>query len=451
MNASSTPPDDLPESWIDRLRSQEGFGLVETLTAAIMVTILAAGTFTAVQSMTKAGAQERTRATGHAVAQADQSRMRNLKVDQLANYSETRTVTDGGTEFEVKSSAQYVSDATGTASCAEGDASADYIRISSSVEWPSISTRPPVLLQSTISPPNGSISPNSGALAVRVEDAAGNGLEGIGISGTGATPFTGATNELGCVIFGNLVSGNYQLLASTSGLVDRDGNPPVAKTTSVIPFATNVVVLQYDQPGAIDVDFTTNLTGTPQPSSADSVIVFNTGMSGERIEGTVGSPVASITIPSLFPFSSPDAVYAGACVGNNPNPTGQDPPPASQASVLVQPGGTVAATVQLPALDVQVWDGRRSSNPGSPVPGAEIVVSDDNCDDGFGQPITRSFTANSQGELDDPGLPHSQYDLCASDGIVHRTRNYFDVLVEDLSGPTSIDIYLGRRWDPGPC
>ena len=173
MNASSTAPDGLPDKWIDRLRSQEGFGLVETLTAAIMVTILAAGTFTAVQSMTKAGAQERTRATGHAVAQADQSRMRNMKIDQLANYSETRTVTDGGTEFEVKSSAQYVSDATGTASCGTDDASADYIRISSSVEWPSIGTRPAVLLQSTISPPNGSISPNAGALAVRVEDAVG--------------------------------------------------------------------------------------------------------------------------------------------------------------------------------------------------------------------------------------------------------------------------------------
>jgi type II secretory pathway pseudopilin PulG len=401
VDTPTTAPDGVPGNWSDRLRSQEGFGLVETLTAAIMVVILAAGTFTAVQSMTQAGAQERTRATGHAVAQADQSRMR--------------------------------------------------IRISSSVKWSSIKSRPPVLLQSTISPPNGSISPNSGALAVRVEDAAGNGLEGIGISGTGTTPFNGATNELGCVIFGNLQSGNYQLLASTGGLVDRDGSPPVSKTTSVIPFATNVVVLQYDQPGAIDVDFTTNLTGTPQPSSADSVVVFNTGMSVERIEGTIGSPVAKMTVPSLFPFSSPDAVYAGACVGNNPNPTAQDPPPASQASVLVQPGGTVSATVQLPALDAQVWDGTRASDPGSPVPDAQIVASDDNCDDGAGQPITRSFTANSQGELDDPGLPHSRYDLCASDGIVHRTQDYEDVVVQDLSNPTSIDIYLGRRTDPGPC
>ena len=450
MNASSTPPDGLPHKWIDRLRSQEGFGLVETLTAAIMVTILAAGTFTAVQSMTKASAQERTRATAHAVAQADQSRMRNLKLDQLANYSATRTVTDGGTEFEVKSSAQYVSDATGTASCGTDDASADYIRISSSVEWPSIGTRPAVLLQSTISPPNGSISPNAGALAVRVEDAAGNGLEGIGVSGTGVTPFNGATNELGCVIFGNLVSGNYQLLANTGGLVDRDGKPPVAKTTSVIPFATNVVVLQYDQPGAIDVNFTTNLTGTPQPSSADSVVVFNTGMSVERIEGTIGSPQASMTVASLFPFTSPDAVYAGACVGNNPNPTGQDPPPASQASVQVQPGGTVSATVQLPALDLVVRNGSWTGNPGNRLAGAQVVIKDDNCDDGAGQPITRNFTTNSQGELDDPGLPYSRYDICASDGTVHRDYNNVDV--KSINSPTSLTAYLGSAFaQPGPC
>jgi len=444
MNASSTAPDGLPGSWSDRLRSQEGFGLVETLTAALMVVILAAGTFTAVQSMTKASAQERTRATAHAVAQADQSRMRNMKLDQLANYSATRTVTDGGTEFEVKSSAQYVSDATGTASCGTNDASADYIRISSSVKWPSIGSRPAVLLQSTISPPNGSIAANAGALAVRVENAAGNGLEGIGVSGTGATPFNGATNELGCVIFGNLAAGNYQLLASTGGLVDRDGKPPAAKTTSVIPFATNVVVLQYDQPGAINVNFTTNLTGTPQPSSADSVVVFNTGMSVERIAGTVGSPVSSMTVSSLFPFSSPDAVYAGTCVGNNPNPTGQVPAPASQASVQVQPGGTVSATVQLPALDLRVRDFSSSQ-----LAGAQVVIKDKKCSDAAGQPITRNFTTDSQGGLSDPGLPYSTYDICASNGTVHR--NYSNINVQSINSPTSLTVDLRNNTQPGPC
>lgn len=437
--------------WTIRGQGEAGFTLIEVMTAAIMVVLVSTGVFGAIQSMTKASAQERTRATAHALAQADQSRMRNFKIADFSSYSESRNVVDGGTTFSVNSSASFVSDATGTASCAEGSASADYIRITSNVTWPTRGSRPPVVLQSTIAPPNGSISPDSGALAVRVEDATGAGIPGIGISGTGAGAFNDTTNENGCVIFGNLPSGNYNLIAAVSGLVDRDGNAPSAQTTSVIPFATNVVVLQYDQPGSIDLNFTTFVNGGLQASSADSVVVFNTGMTAEKAYGTVGSPQASMTISPLFPFSSPNAVYAGTCPANNPNPTAQEPPPASQASLLVPAGGTVSGTIQLPALDVRVWTGNNGSNPGLPLPAAQVKVMDRDCTNGSGQPITRNYTTNLLGRLADPGVPRSHYDVCVSNGLNNKT--FTDLDVYQLNQAFQLDVYTGAGNfnGSGPC
>ena len=65
-------------------------------------------------------------------------------------------------------------------------ASADYIRITSTVSWPSIGSRPPALVQSLVAPPNGSISETAGALAVSVQNGQNQGVAGVGLSGSGA-------------------------------------------------------------------------------------------------------------------------------------------------------------------------------------------------------------------------------------------------------------------------
>ena len=218
----------------------------------------------------------------------------------------------------------------------------------------------------------------------------------------------------------------------------------------MIPFATNVVVLQYDQPGSVDVDFTTNLTGTLQPSSADSVMVFNSGMSAPQAYGEIGTPVANMTISPLFPFSSPNAVYAGACSRNNPNPNGNEPPPASQASVLDRfPAAPSRRRSSFPPSTSRCG---AAPTPGTPArrwrePRSELI--DRRCRDEFGVRISRFFTANAQGELPDPGVPRSRYNVCVSDGSARvRTNNHN---VRQLNVPYVLDLYLGSATESGSC
>ena len=442
-------------------REQAGFALVEVLVSAIILVTASIAVLGAIEAATRSTGEERHRARAQGLAEADLARMRAMRISDLSNLHQTRTVTQDGTPYTINSDADYLTDSTGTASCEAGTASADYIRIRATVTWPSIGSRPPVQRASIVAPPNGSISASSGSLAVGVEDSQNVGIPGVALVGTGAGSFSGVTDENGCAIFGNLPAGAYTLVVSglATGLVDRDGNPPANQQTSVVAESTNTLVLQYDEPGTIPVSFTTRPSpgAAPVASTADSVVLFNTGMTTPRVFGTPGAGTSTITGISLFPFDSDYAVYAGTCEGDNPNPADDDPPPvpAAVASVLLPPGGNQAASIQLPALYITVLSGTSSGNPGSPVAGATVRIADRNCPDEPTPGFKRTFTTNAQGTLADPGLPYSSYDVCVGNGTKRKT--VANVSVKDMtSGTTLPAFYLGASvgtdgWTAGAC
>ena len=98
----------------------------------------------------------------------------------VARAQATRTVTVGKSDYQITSDAEWVHDASGAAlSCDSDGKQADYIRITSTVIWPSIGSRPPALVQSLVAPPNGSISDTAGALAVSVQNGQNQGVAGV--------------------------------------------------------------------------------------------------------------------------------------------------------------------------------------------------------------------------------------------------------------------------------
>jgi prepilin-type N-terminal cleavage/methylation domain-containing protein len=397
-------------------RDQAGFALIEVIVSALLVSVVASAALVGLQAASRAGAEQRHRVQAHGLAQEDQARLRVMRLSDLSGLNQTRNVVEDDNSYTINSKTQYITDSTGTASCESGGASPDYLRITSKVTWPSMGNRPPVELNSIASPPNGSVSTNRGALAISVQDAAGNGIANFPVSGTGAGSFSGSTAENGCIIFGGLPAGNYTLTpggAAGSGYVDNDGNPPGPKTVSVVAYSTNTVVLRYGNPGTINMTFRTIVNGVQVPSKADVIRVFNNGMTSAKNFGTLGNRVSTLAATPIFPFTSPVSVYAGSCDGNNPNPTGVANPPAAAAiaSVTVPPGGSVDASVLLPALDLTVWSGSSSSNRGSVVPNANVRIYDAVCTS-----ATYTYKTNASGKLPDPGLPYGTYHVCVDNG-----------------------------------
>jgi hypothetical protein len=155
-------------------------------------------------------------------------------------------------------------------------------------------------------------------------------------------------------------------------------------------------------------------------------------------------------MPSLFPFGTEKySVYAGGCTTNNPVPKEEANPPGAGAlaNVLVPAGGTVSASMQLPALYLTVWSGKPST-PESKVANAHVIVTDEKCSIS-GKAVKRTYTTTSNGSLqspsipgaEDPGLPWSKYTICADNGV--RKHSVPSVSVENLASGAVLNLYLG--------
>ncbi|MGC1850896.1 MAG: hypothetical protein WA687_00490 [Solirubrobacterales bacterium] len=441
------------------MRDEQGSVLVEVMVSAIILTIAAIGVFGAFDAGTRSTAQERDRAQAHGLAQSDLARMRTMRISQLSPFlDEKRTLTVDGMPYAVRSEADFISDVTGTDTCDEENASADYIRIRSTVSWPGMGDRPPVLAESLVAPPNSTAKAKSGALIVEVLDGAAKPKSGVPLSGAGLTPFSRETGANGCAVFGNLLAGAYTVTATVPGLVDPDGDESGVHGTDVVAEATSTLTLEYDKPGALTASFVTRANGPtadPVPAKAQAVSVFHTRLDEARAfkaKDPSGSQL-QIEATSLFPFDTPYAVYAGACEANNPDPDGETPTLAI-AEVEVGPGETEKeATVELPALHLKVYKGRESDTPKVPAEGAKVKIEDRHCTS-TALPALK-YTTGKEGKLEEPGLHYSRisestggYTICVS-GISSsgsKRKGTFTRSVPasatNIAAGTTLNVYL---------
>lgn len=420
------------------LRAEAGFSLPEVLVSAIVMVLIAVGTLTTLSATGKAGSEERNRTQAHAIALEDQARLRTMQVSALGVLNEAGTVVEGGRTYTVESKGQFATDPGSTESCTEDTTYYDYIKVSSTVTWPSIGSRPPVVLESIVAPPNGSLAEDRGSLAISVLDASDTGIAGITISGTGPSSFSGVTGPNGCVVFSSIPEGTYSVEASAPGMIDKDGDPPAPRTTTVVGRSTNTVVLQYDTPGSVDVlAFETRETagGPLVPSSADSLVVYNTAMAVPETYGTPGTFATSLTANPVFPFSSPVSVYPGTCTDNLPPAMVPELSPPRIASATVTAGSTTSvASIQVPAVHITVWSGASSSSPGTPVAGARLRINDPNC------LTNRTFAADAGGTLN-RGLPWGVYDICAENAAGSKAITVTAQNVKDYDVGLTLHLY----------
>ncbi len=421
---------------------ERGIALPELLVSAIVLALIAGATISSLIAIGTTSSQERFRAQAQAIAQADQVRVRAMKISDLANsYSHTRTVRNGPTTFTVTSTAQFVTEANpATTSCTENTSNTDYIKVQSSVTWGSIGGRPPVTLASLIAPPTGSTAPTRGSLQVSVTNAAGAPRSGVAIAGSGPTTFSGTTASNGCIIFGNLPVGTYTVTPTLAGVVDPNGLAPAPQTVDVIGQSTTTVALQYDTPGRITANFRVRIygtSGTIAPNQqARGIMVYNTGMQTPRFFGSGTMLTSQTTSTTLFPFTSPQAVYAGSCAANNPSSG------AGIVSTPLTPGQVInplTPAIQLFPLYLDVYRG--STATGAKSVGANVRIEDLDCPG-----VVYNFVTNASGQLPLPGLPFSDYEVCVRGPSTSGTRR---VLVASVAVKSLLGTQLNVALAPG--
>jgi type II secretory pathway pseudopilin PulG len=422
------------------LHGEDGFALIEILVSALVLAIVAAGVLSLLQATTRSAASERRHSEAYALVQEDQARLRSLRLSSLNKLEQKNEYTLDGTVFTVKSAGVFVNNSTSEPSGCSGNSSADYVRVTSEVTWPS--GLAPIVMQSIVSPSTGSLDPNHGTLIVTTKNAAGKPISGVAISGSGPGSFSGTTDSSGCANFADLAAGNYEVTPTAIGLVGRDGEPPHKEPAGVEASGVNTLALEYDYPATLSTSFENRIGSgsTFEAAKVDSILVFNT--SGEKDYWTpTKTRELLVKATPVFPFFTPVSIWAGSCYSNKP---GAGP---GEVSLTLQPGEEVKTPLklQVPALELTVKNGS------SAVSGAVITITDEKCKDASGTSIKRYYTSESKGHQAgstsgpaEYGLPWSTYSICASAQIggEKRRQKKTGIVVQSFSSATTLSLDL---------
>jgi hypothetical protein len=284
---------------------------MEIVVSAALLALIILGVFAGIDGAQVISGQTRSKSVAAALAQQDQERMHAMRTADLSNYQSTRMITVSGIAYTVSSRADWVTDSSGSVSCTNNSTTADYLKISSSVKWPSLGARNPVKLESMVAAAPSALSPTDGNLSIQLQDQAGGPVLDVPVTITGPTTQTLPTNQAGCAYFGHLPAGNYQASYAATGFVDPSGANSISVPVSVTAATTNVVTQSYAQGGNIAVSFLTQVgQGPAQPAQAAAVSVAHPNLPGLGIRTfTAASPQSSLTTTSLFPFTSGYGVY----------------------------------------------------------------------------------------------------------------------------------------------
>ncbi len=446
-----------------RADGEQGFLLIEVMVSAMLVALIAVGTFSAFDVSGRVTADERAHLQATALAEQDQERLRGLGTEELASLNESKTVTEQEVEYTVTSKSQFVSDKAGTSSCASAGASADYYETTSEVTWASLKNRPKIVETGIVAPPAG------GELTVTINDGRGGKVPGMLISGTGPQSFSGTTGSNGCLIFGPLEEGAYTVHATQAGYVNFNGEsdiPESERALSMTAQTTSNKEWAFNKPGLIKATLETRPTSIGGTAQAMNVVATEpTGLSawgGYRTLILAANETAyltsNITSPqTFFPFQNGYAkVYAGSCLANDPTKWGIAA--TEVPKVQVEPGATGIPAKSLiePAMVLLAYTGSGTSSKGSLVASPEIYITEadgSECSESKMKMKTVASPATTKGDLESPGLPFGKYTVCLQ-YLKSTTKYHITKTIENksITAPPKEEFFeTGSSATTGTC
>ena len=378
--------------WALRRRSEDGFTLIESLVACVVLAVLSSAVLGIL-----ATAMRTTKTNTHRVG-ASQLAARELEIWRqkfaFGSDSDRATVEGTGTHtlnvhdmsgnelasgsavsvdgvsYIVKTTVTPLVTGVGNSACDGGDivAHPEY-KLTTEVTWPNMGVTAPVTNTTVLTPPKSTANdPSVGYLAVKVTDA--NGADSVGqivsVSGpTGGIP-SAVTDSSGCAVVSVTTAGSYTATLSDPGYVDFHGQSVSTASSSVSLGTLTVLKMNYDKAVTLNVSFS-QPSGYTLPQPLPQITLANTGIqpAGTLVVSATGGTTA---VGSLWPFASGYAVWAGSCPDADPAaaPTNG----SRAAATIVAPGSSANVTVPLQPVDVVL-----TNSSGDPIANATITAA----------------------------------------------------------------------------
>lgn len=349
--------------------ADEGMTLVEVIVAfalfAVMSTAVLASLVAAVQLTREDRARmvasdlaarelEITRDAFASVLRGPDTVTTNLVVNAnpLPGGTAGQPLVANGVPYTVSRTAQWAAVGSAAAStCDEGTTTElAYLRVHVEVSWPELGDRPPVAMETVMTPPKGTYSTLTGHIGLKVVDALGGPVAGVTVTAraTSGTTKTGVTAEDGCALLAFLTPGAWSITVSRAGYVTPAGDPTGASTASVVAGQLWRGSVAYDAAATLQLDLQTAPGHVLPPTPGSPLVLGNSALlpSGRR---AVAGSGASRTIANLWPYPSGYQVWAGQCLDNDPQYTGE----VREDPVDVAAGRTTHGRVWLAPLVVR--------------------------------------------------------------------------------------------------
>jgi hypothetical protein len=277
-----------------------------------------------------------------------------------------------------------------------------------------------------LAPPVGAFSASSGAIAVKVLNAAGQPSASINVRIQGPVADSQQSTTQGCAFWPYLQTGTYTVsIIEGTGVGDQNVLVP-SQQTSVSVGQTASLQFAYDTAGDIEVSGASHETTAPRVSGL-AMSVANTGL---QPYGQYSFGVSNTSLTPVFPYQSGYIVFAGACTDNNP--LGKDAsgnlfyPTAAPTPVNVPAGSTVSTTVDLYRLAAHV-----QNSSGVAVNNASVSITSKsfaapnaiNCTNGtanISPPSLNMTNSNSTGDTV-AAIPLGHFTLAAKSGLKTRS------------------------------
>jgi len=424
--------------------SESGVTLIEVVISSVLVAVIAIATLTGFDAAGRATADERQHNQATLLAGQDQERLRGMNVTELGRLgTSTSTEKIEGTLYTITSQAQFVSAAKEAFACETSGGNADYLQTTSKVTWPALGSRESVSQSSIVT------VPTSTSLLVNVRNQANETVEGAVVKVTGkssGTTVEQTTPTSGCVIFGALSDTEVAITGTKVGWINEKlETEPAAIEAQLSSSSLVSKTFVIANPGSLRVEFES--AGSTAGVQGDTVYVAHTG-APEKLVGTAGTYSSTISVPSLWPYQtagtppgeSPYTVYAG-CKGDDPgltaspNPITNGKKEVNTPAPQVNPGLTTTVKVELPAVNVQVFEGTSSASPGAPDAGAEAKLTF--CGS------SRIMKTTSAGALEHPYQPYTKLTLCLTQ-VFSGQRYKFSTEVSNLAraGTSTLPVYM---------
>lgn len=349
------------------LREDDGFGLIEVLVSALLLTALSLATFQLIDGSHKASAAVRSKSVAADIAHDDLNRLRLMKFSIVSGVDYKSVANQRGIDgvnYTVASTVTWSTDSGMETSCTtpETAGNSQYLRIRSSVTWPNMGKAAPVVADSIMAPRGREANRTTGALMVKVQDRDAKAVTGatVVVAGQSLT-----TNGAGCVFFPSVNAGQWPVTiskaASPYNYIDSDGNTPGKATASVVVNDVSTLAVSFDNPARFTpVTFTDESTTSPTTGLKwPSISLTN----ASKTISVTGTSATSQTAAPVFPFASGWSIYAGACVGNSPATYANNPwPSLTDTTFIPAAGGLVPdAKAYMRVLKLTVSDSKNAA------------------------------------------------------------------------------------------